>query len=85
MLRQAWTRFKVFTQRGVAHYAPPVSPLSRSWLNIDRCADELVDAFIAVLVTSLFRGGISRSHDRDGNIRARESPGASLLFFPFYR
>lgn len=29
---------------------------------IDRCADELVDAFIAVLMTSLFRGGALPSH-----------------------
>lgn len=68
MLRQARARFKVFTQGGVASYVPPISPLFRSWLYIDRCADELVDAFIAVPVTSLFRDGVLR---RDVPSRSR--------------
>lgn len=72
MLRQAWSRFKIFTQRVVApsgfrHCS------GRRW-HVDRCADELVDAFIAVPVTSLFRSGMPRCHDRDRNYRiARES------------
>lgn len=74
VLRQAWPRFKVFTQRVVAPYVPPVSPLFRSSLYIDRCADELVDAFIAVPVTSLFRCGMPRSHDRDWNIELASPP-----------
>lgn len=60
MLWQAWTRFKVFTQRDVAPYVLPFRHCPASWLHIDRCADELVDAFIAVHVTSLFRGGVPR-------------------------
>ena len=76
MLRQAWSRFKVFTQRVVAPYVPPASPLFRSSLYIDRCADELVDAFIAVPVTSLFRRGMPPSHDRDWNIQLASLPFA---------
>lgn len=65
MLRQSRARFKIFTQRDVRALRRSISPLSQPRVSyIDRCADELVDAFIAVSVTSLFRGGALPSHDR---------------------
>lgn len=64
MLQQSWARFKIFTQRDVRALRRSISPLSQPRVSyIDRCADELVDAFIAVPVTSLFRGGVLPSHD----------------------
>lgn len=64
VLRQSRARFKIFTQRDVRALRRSISPLFQPRVSyIDRCADELVDAFIAVPVTSLFRDGALPSHD----------------------
>jgi len=85
--RQSRTRFKVFTQARRSRVRP--TPSSRFAIvpalcasRLDRCADELVDAFIAVPVTSLSRGGASPSHDRD---RPKFASGITLrVIAPYF-